>query len=311
MNKIKITPQGAYVGDKEVKLISYSETIESEIELSLDDLKGVRICDFPELLMARLNVGENSTVVGADFYQIYRASGGYYFNLFLGRDNIFENNLAVKSVYRELAEIVSESEEDNLPEISHGDEAFYIVFDIEISNNSLFEQIISYLELSSQLVSKALHNILGFVWDSEYETNEIKFTRELLIPLLTKIGFEHVRFNHGVSEYGKDILFSERDRFGNTRYLASQVKSGNVTGGSGAVIDTIISQIDDAFSIPVNGAGQQKQFYISELYIICSGNITQNAVRKINEKIDSRLKGSVFFLDIDDITWLVKKYWPI
>jgi len=52
---------------------------------------------------------------------------------------------------------------------------------------------------------------------------EEEYTQTTVIPLLKYLGFTEVTYTHGIQEFGKDILFSEYDRFGNKIYHAAQV----------------------------------------------------------------------------------------
>ncbi|MDP2754082.1 MAG: hypothetical protein Q8P40_06790 [Nitrospirota bacterium] len=54
--------------------------------------------------------------------------------------------------------------------------------------------------------------------------NEDEFTQEFLIPLLQRLGFSLVVNYHGSSEFGKDLIFAELDRFGHVRYHGLQAK---------------------------------------------------------------------------------------
>lgn len=210
-----------------------------------------------------------------------------------------------------MSEILSEKKLEDRIGIEHSDSDIYIISDLHGIKEDAFELITEKLALTQELIEVAESRLLGFKWKKDFDTNEDLFTKELVIPLIQKMGFMHVRYNHGPSEYGRDILFSELDKLGNIRRLAAQVKAGDIKGGANSLIDTITSQIDDAFSMPVQGAGQSKTYHISDMLIISSGKISENAIKKINSKIDSRLSGSVFFIDRDDLDWLIKKHWPL
>ena len=54
---------------------------------------------------------------------------------------------------------------------------------------------------------------------------------------------------------------------------------------------------------------ENKQSYISELYIIISGRFTSNAKEKIWYKISKSIYGAVHFLDKEDTENLTVKYW--
>ena len=45
--------------------------------------------------------------------------------------------------------------------------------------------------------------------------NKKDFTKKFLIPLYKEMGFENVEYTHCVLEYGKDVIYSEIDKYGN------------------------------------------------------------------------------------------------
>ena len=64
------------------------------------------------------------------------------------------------------------------------------------------------------------------------------------------MGFTDVKYNHSKREFGKDLTFSEMNKFGVRRNYGVQVKAGDLSGEAGSEIDKIIAQIEDAFSMP-------------------------------------------------------------
>lgn len=305
-------PPAAYINEKKIKLINHSEILESEVECDLSDLKGLKASEFPDLLIASLNISQDLLIPKANRYCIYRAGEGYSFSISFGEEEgVWGEKLSTKAMHREIAELLTINDCGDKISSEYADGDIFIYADIASNNEDLFNLISEKLQLAKDLVVQAESRLLGFYWKQEFDVVESVFTKELIIPLMQKMGFQHVRYNHGTTEFGRDVLFSELDRFGNSRRCAAQVKVGDISGGASSLIDTIIAQIDDAFSMPVQGPGQAKNYHISELFIIISGKISENAVRKINEKIDKKLSGSVFFIDRDDIEWLAKKYWSL
>lgn len=140
---------------------------------------------------------------------------------------------------------------------------------------------------------------------SEILNDEIKFTVELLLPLFRSMGFIDVKYNHGKREFGKDITFSEIDKFSVRRNYGVQIKAGDLSGEAGSEIDKIIAQIEDAFSIPYINTTSREKRYISDLIIAISGRFTDNAKDKIIEKVNRR---NLYFLDIDKIQELLTFY---
>ena len=136
------------------------------------------------------------------------------------------------------------------------------------------------------------------------QLNEKDFTLQYVIPALEKLGFMNVRYEHGVSEYGKDVIYQYMDNFKFPRYGAVQVKVGNISGRADGLLSTIIEQIRLAFDMPYRDMSSQSEVFISQVVVICSGTYTNNA----KEIISRRLKGSgnVICLDGQDIVRMIK-----
>ena len=154
-------------------------------------------------------------------------------------------------------------------------------------------------------------SLSGLPWSDDYLTDEDRFCRELLHPLLRRMGFLFVRYTHGSREYGKDFTFSESTLFGHYRHYGLQAKAGDVSGGVNAAIDELLGQISDAFAMPYYELGAKEPRYISTFIIAISGRFTANAKEKIAEKMPKGVLGSVYFLDRESITELVERYWKV
>lgn len=306
------SPPSALINGKKIQLTVYNDKIESEATCQLGDLKGVSTSQYPDLFILNINFLEDIKIKNARRCYIYRADGKFSLTIsFCDEPDIWDDTIVTKAVYREVYSIIAGEKycQELKVDFENGD--LYIHADLTDSDEDIFELLQRKLLLTSELIDDAESKIFGFKWNKEHSVSESKLTKELIIPLLIAMGYCHVRHNHGPKEYGRDILFSEIDKFGNFRRLAAQIKAGDIGGGANSLIDTIISQIDDAFSMPVEGPCQSKSYYISEFFIVASGKISENAIKKINSKIDSRLIGSINFVDRDDIEWLVRKNWPL
>jgi len=137
---------------------------------------------------------------------------------------------------------------------------------------------------------------------SEVLSDEPKFTVEVLLPLFRNMGFLDVKYNHSKREFGKDVTFSEIDKFGVRRNYGVQVKAGDLSGEAGSDIDKIIAQIDDAFKMPYIDTTSREKRFISDLIIAISGRFTNNAEDKIIEKVHQR---NIYFLSLDKIQELI------
>lgn len=125
------------------------------------------------------------------------------------------------------------------------------------------------------------------------------------------MNFLSVKYNHGINEYGKDYTFTELTPFGDLRYYGLQAKAGNIDGGNRSKVDEIISQIEDAFSMPFYDLNSKEEKYISILIIAISDKYSANAKQKIINKIPKGIIGSTYFLDKENIEELIEKFWYI
>jgi hypothetical protein len=175
------------------------------------------------------------------------------------------------------------------------------------------ESVESLVQLAEQIVNEvegaAELRLGGKLLKASDPTNEEEFTVRVVLPVLRKLGFANIKYNHGKREYGKDIVFARLTEFQELEHWAAQVKYGDVDGGAGSEIDKLISQADDAFKMPFYDIYTRRQQRVSKLAIIVSGKFTENAIEKICEKIESHaLKNNLVFLDGDKIDTLAERF---
>lgn len=105
--------------------------------------------------------------------------------------------------------------------------------------------------------------------------NEDAFVQGFLIPLLQKLGFFLVINNHGRTEFGKDIVFSEIDQFGHVRYHGLQAKyepSISLNEIEGLILDCK-QAFENPFTHPQTGTIER----ISSFYAVTAGSIGTEA----------------------------------
>jgi hypothetical protein len=175
------------------------------------------------------------------------------------------------------------------------------------------DSVESAIELGEQLVGEiegaAELSLGGRLFKTDNTTNETEFTVRVVLPILRKLGFCNIKYNHGKREYGKDVVFARLTEFHELEHWGAQVKFGNVDGGAGSEVDKIISQTDDAFKMPFYDIYTRQQQRISKLAIIISGKFTENAIEKICEKIESHaLRNNLVFVDGDRIETLSERF---
>lgn len=107
---------------------------------------------------------------------------------------------------------------------------------------------------------------------------EEDFKKEIIIPTLRRLGFDEIRDNHGIREFGKDIIFSKFDEFGLKRFYAAQVKSKDINGRNAGDFDDVIGHAMRAFAVTFTDIFTKKEVSIDEFYVIISGRFLGNAI---------------------------------
>jgi hypothetical protein len=139
--------------------------------------------------------------------------------------------------------------------------------------------------------------------------SEKEFTLGVVIPLLRRLGFINVKYNHGKREFGKDITFARLTEFDEYERWGAQVKKGDVGGGVRSEVDELVAQAEDAFKIPYYDVYTREKARISKLLIVISGRFTENAVEKICEKIETySLRNNIVFVDGEKIEVLAERF---
>ena len=137
-------------------------------------------------------------------------------------------------------------------------------------------------------------------------TDEVSFRKNLVEPLLNKLGFFLVTEYHGRREFGKDFVFSELHRFGGMRHYAAQVKHER-TIGLGRAADDLLIDINQAFANPFTLPDSPNEKSISAFYIFNSGSITSEAKDDLVQRLKRTPYGeNVYFLDGDRLDSLNK-----
>jgi hypothetical protein len=77
--------------------------------------------------------------------------------------------------------------------------------------------------------------------------SEKELTKKILIPLFERMGFRNVEYNHGILEFGKDIIYYEDNKFGRRIYCGVQVKRDEINTG---LVNDLFNQVSAAFGEP-------------------------------------------------------------
>ncbi len=175
------------------------------------------------------------------------------------------------------------------------------------------EKVQTAVQLAEQIVAEidgAADMRLGVeLWKPGEAENEKDFTLRMVLPILRKLGFQNVRYHHGMREFGRDVLFARFTEFQELEHWGVQVKFGDVNGGASSEIDGMLGQINDAFRMPFYDLYTRQQQRISKLAIVISGRFTENAIEKICEKIESHaIRNNIVFVDGEKIQTLAERF---
>ena len=194
---------------------------------------------------------------------------------------------------------------------SFDDDGAYITLDYSTSITvDSFAELFSFIDQIYAEIEGATDIALGSPFEKiENCKKEDDFTTKILIPLIRKLGFANVKYNHGTAEFGKDITFARLTEFEEYEYWGVQVKFGDVSGSAAGDINELLIQAKDAFSMPFYDVYTRQKRRISKLIIAISGRFTKNAIEKIIEGLtDYPLKNNIVFLDGEKINTLIERY---
>ena len=148
----------------------------------------------------------------------------------------------------------------------------------------------------------------------QWHGREDDFSRDVLVPMLERIGVRDPHFTGGAGEKGIDILYYEtlppEDL---PRFTGIQVKVEDITGRAGGGVNpaNLEQQIRQAFEKKVGYRGCDPFTRISSLVICTTGRITLNAREEIEQGIQGhrRLGAPIRFWDGTDLAAYIEKYW--
>ena len=269
-----------------------------------DELKGFNIGSIPSNFNIRPNDFEG---------YIYGdgKNGGYAcMNLFYPR-KYWEHKFGLTKYVEAMEKAIRGRKRTNsdveFSEITNdGDVAVMVNFTISLQNDMLIEDAVKrFNNVVSEIEAHTERILGGQEIADDVLKDEQTFTVQILLPLFRSMGFENVKYNHSNLEFGKDITFSEIDKFGVDRNYGVQVKAGDLSGEAGSLVDKIIAQIDDAFKLSYIDTMNRDERRITDIVIAISGRFTHNAEKKILQKVK---QSNIRFLSIDNIQSLLQKY---
>ena len=230
-----------------------------------------------------------------------------------GRRKYWDGDIGYKLYMETKREIIENREKEigdvELEDYQDDGDYIFLTFSAEIESQTFEGMIISAEQLIKEIEGAAELAVSFPFKNFEDVRDEEDFSLSIVIPILRKLGFSNIRYNHGEREFGKDIVFTRKTEFDYFEFWGAQVKCGDISGKANSEIDKIIAQIDDAFKVSFYDLCTKQRERISKLLIVISGSYTENAIEKICEKIENNaLKNNVVFIDREKISALSSRF---
>lgn len=141
--------------------------------------------------------------------------------------------------------------------------------------------------------------------------DEQQFRTEVIIPLLSKMGFLAPLEYHGPNEKGKDIICFDYDRLNEQRFLAVVAKTGDLSGSasSGSGLMNVAIQIQQSFDNPYENLYNMRQLYINEVWVMTTGRIVPGAQESVIATLrKSNLDKQIRFIGDDRLVQLIDQH---
>lgn len=140
---------------------------------------------------------------------------------------------------------------------------------------------------------------------------EKEFRQDLIIPLLSKMGYIAPIEYHGTAERGKDIICIDYDRLNEQRFLAIVAKTGDLTGNVATDLGlmTIVNQVQQAFNNPYEDLFNMRQVFINEVWIMTNGKIVSGAQDSVMDTLrKSNLDKQIRIIGDDRLIQLIDRH---
>ena len=124
------------------------------------------------------------------------------------------------------------------------------------------------------------------------QLNEKGLREEVLLPLLTRLGYSAPTIYHGSQERGKDIITYRDHPLGHREYLAVVAKSVDLNGSvsSSAGLREVIHQVQQCFDTPYEDLFGMTKVHVDRVWVVTSKRILSGAAESI---LDSLMKNNL------------------
>lgn len=166
------------------------------------------------------------------------------------------------------------------------------------------------IDISDERASAWIDEATASNWMPAFQ-NEREL-RQAILRLLMRMEFDGVQLLHGAREFGKDVVFCQRDKFsGQLIRCACVIKNEKISGkvGSKGSARALLDQIEQALDTPyTDGSGNDVP--VAHVYVLCPFQITQDALDSIKGKLAGRMSTQVYFMTGAELYGMFAKYCP-
>lgn len=143
--------------------------------------------------------------------------------------------------------------------------------------------------------------------------SEAELRRDVLMPLLSLMGFHAPTERHGPMERGKDIICFDVDRLGNRFNLAIVAKCDDLTGSvsDSRGVREVVYQVEQAFREPVRDLFGMREIDIEQVWIVTSGRVLPTAAEAVLGVMKAtNLHRRIRIISGENLVALIDRYFP-
>jgi hypothetical protein len=143
--------------------------------------------------------------------------------------------------------------------------------------------------------------------------DERELRENVLVPLLQALGYSGVYTFHGPTEKGKDIIFRETSKIGESIVYAAVVSTANITAkvGDPNSAQRILDQVQMALDEPFEDKFTGRDTEVERCWVITSGRMLPSATASISNSLKKyNLSKVVRFIDVDQLIELIDQSFP-
>lgn len=144
------------------------------------------------------------------------------------------------------------------------------------------------------------------------EITEDELRKEVLIPLLGRMGLKAPTIYHGSQERGKDVVCFDYDKLGKKVYLGIVAKVGDFTGSlsSNKSLSEILFQIEQSFDVPYYDLFGMNKITMDQVWVVTTGRIVTGAAESILDKLQkTNLAKLVRFISGENLVHLINEHY--